>query len=1158
MQFTKLRLTGFKSFVDPTELRIEPGLTGIVGPNGCGKSNIVEALRWAMGETSAKQMRGGEMDDVIFSGTAARPARNIAEVELALDNSDRSAPASLNEHLELEVSRRIERGSGSVYRINGREARARDVHLLFADSATGARSPALVSQGRIGSVIAAKPTERRLLLEEAAGIMGLHSRRHDAELRLRAADTNLDRLEDVLVTLEAQLYSLKKQARQASRYRNLTGHIRRTEALVLLLRWRRAASDRDNAASRLAAAESEVTELTRRAGQASAAQAETAAQLPELRRAEAEAAARLHRLTLARDGLEEEQKRLAAAAEHARTRVGQITGDLERERALAEDARAAAARLERELAEIEEGLEGEEEAHQRAEAALDEARAHLEETETELARLTEQVAAENARSSGLEHRIAEFDARLQRLNRQADDLAEARANLEAETADTAALDAATRTLKEAEATLADEHASWDGAERERANARSAEAAARKELQEAEGALARLEAERQGLESLLTENPTEAEQGDFWPKVIDSLVVEPGMETALGAALGEDLIASTEPSAPAHWRQWSALPTDPALPRGCETLARFVEGPEVLGRRLAQIGVVASGEDGDRLSLSLRPGQRLVSRDGGLWRWDGYTVVPGTPSVAETRLKQRNRLAELAGLLAPGAEAAKDAGKRHAEAEAAAEATTMHERGAREAAREAETRLAEAREVRATLAQEAAAVASRLAGLAEADERIATEMAEVTDGASAARAESERLASTQEAHARVDELRGRVTTERAELLRHQSHYDGLERQAEVRRRRLAGLADELSSWKTRSSGAAGRIQELDGRLAAARDEVATLEERPNEIAAKRSELLDLIEAAESDRRQAADRLAEGETRLSRADAQLKSGEALLADAREGRVRAEAVLKQSETQCRALIDRAAERLDTPIEELAQLADVKPEAEPPAEADVERKLERLLRERETMGPVNLLAEQEANEIREQTTTIESEREDLIAAIARLRRGISELNREARQRLLTSFEDVNRHFQDLFARLYGGGRAHLTLIDADDPLDAGLEIMARPPGKRLQTLSLLSGGEQALTALALLFAVFLTNPAPICFLDEVDAPLDDANVDRFCTLIEELAETTETRFLIITHHRMTMARMDRLYGVAMAEQGISQLVSVDLRQAERLRATA
>ncbi|MEX2009716.1 MAG: AAA family ATPase, partial [Dongiaceae bacterium] len=418
VHFTKLRLTGFKSFVDPTEVPIAPGLTGIVGPNGCGKSNLVEALRWAMGETSAKRMRGGEMDDVIFGGSVSRPARNVAEVVLTLDNETRNVPAQFNQYAELEVVRRIERGSGSAYRVNGKEVRARDVQLLFADAATGAHSTALVSQGRVGALINAKPTDRRALLEEAAGITGLHSRRHEAELRLHAAEANLARLDDVIVTLESQHQALKKQARQAARYRGLSDHLRRTEAALLHLQWVEATARLAESAAALAAAESAVADLTGQAASAGARQGEAAADLPALRQAEVAAAAELQRLTLARDGLDQEEARVATARAEAAQRLAQLDDDIRRETALGADAAAGEARLAEELTRLD-GAD-DPEAIADAARALVAIRATVEESEASLAESTQLLAAGEARAAALAQRIGELETRIARLRQRAD------------------------------------------------------------------------------------------------------------------------------------------------------------------------------------------------------------------------------------------------------------------------------------------------------------------------------------------------------------------------------------------------------------------------------------------------------------------------------------------------------------------------------------------------------------------------------------------------------------------------------------------------------------------------------------------------------------------------------------------------------------------
>jgi chromosome segregation protein len=1153
IQFNKLRLTGFKSFVEATELSIEPGLTGIVGPNGCGKSNLVEGLRWVMGETSAKQIRGGEMDDVIFGGTSDRPPRNIAEVLLDLDNSERAAPAQFNEFEDLEVGRRIERGSGSTYRVNGKEVRARDVQLLFADSATGARSTALVSQGRVSAVIAAKPVNRRALLEEAAGITGLHSRRHEAELRLRGAETNLERLDDILITLAAQLQSLKKQARQANRYRNISDHIRRAEAALFLVRWRAALDVLETNRTALAVAEGKVTEHTKRAGARAVHQAEAAAGLPELRQAEAKAAAGLQRLVLARENLDSEEQRAAEAERECRTRLDHVVADTEREKALAADATTAVRRLEAELGEIDAARVGEDELRGEAEERLTAATRESEETETRLTELTERVAADEARHADLTRRMAEVEERRQRLDARAADVTGQRDQLKDQSVDGAALDAAAAALDTARHGLDAARAEADRTEAARAEAEAATTRTLGKSHTAGTALARLEAEEQALADIL-----ESEGSELWPPVIDAVAVEAGYESALGAALGEDLSAPTDEAAPVHWHALAPLDTIPALPDGTEPLNRFVLAPPALDRRLGQIGVVADDAAGRRLAVRLAQGQRLVSRDGALWRWDGYTVSAGAATAAAARLEQRNRLATVRKRIAEAAKTLADAEGAADKARQAGETAAAAEAAAREAVREADAAYVEARDTQADLKERVARHASRLAGLADTAETIAADLAETESRGTEAAKDLAAVGDPSAGRQRVADLRTAFVASRSHQSEHQDALNAVLREAENRRRRAAEINEELANWRQRRDGAQARIEQLHERRGVIAGELENLAARPDEIAAQRRQLLSTIETAEGERNGTADSLAEAENRLAEADRELRAAEADLAQGREARVRAEGAAEQADQACRALRERVSERLGCRPDDLRQIAGLADDAEAPQLDAVERRVERLVRERDTMGPVNLRAEAEATELGQQIESLESERADLIKAIEKLRQGIAELNREGRERLLASFQQVDQHFRDLFVRLFGGGRAHLQLTESDDPLEAGLEIMASPPGKRLQVLSLLSGGEQALTALALLFAVFLTNPAPICVMDEVDAPLDDANVDRFCNLVEEIAHSSQTRFLIITHHRMTMARMDRLFGVTMSERGVSQLVSVDLGEAEELRATA
>ncbi len=1147
MHFQKLRLVGFKSFLDPVEVQIEDGITGIVGPNGCGKSNVVEALKWVMGETSAKQMRGGEMDDVIFGGTDDRPARNIAEVSLILDNADRNAPSEFNDESELEIVRRIERGSGSNYKINGRDVRARDVQLLFADLATGAHSTAMVNQGRVGTLIGAKPTQRRGLLEEAAGIKGLHSRRHEAELRLRAAETNLERLDDVVVALEGQFQGLKRQARQAGRYRRLGGHIRRHEAMQLYLRWQEVTAALDEARKDLSAAENEVTLRTGLAAEAAQLQANIAVKLPDLRQAEAVAAAELQRYLVAQRELEAEEDRITEALVVVDQRLQQIGVDMNRETSLGEDAGAAIRRLDEEFTAIEVAREGENKRSEEARIALEEIGDVLREQESELAEITQMIASAEANRDALVNRWDELGDRHTRFTERINSLHQEREQLLVKMQADPALEEAATAVTEAEAAVEIARLAADKAEELRGEAQHAEAERRARLQKAQSARDRLRAEESALSDLLKEDDT-----DLFPPLIDALEVTPGYEKALGAALDDELTAPIDTAAPIHWNALPPLSAPAPLPKGVSALAEFVKGPPAFARRLNAICVIDDETLGPSLHRALREGQRLVSRDGALWRWDGFTITAGAQTSAATRLSQRNRLSEIRKQLSVVDKNFNDIRLAHADAQDSAKQATDRERTTRFDLQSTYDALSGAREIYARLNEETSGSRSRFESLGELLERLRTDLTEIHDQRITTENAISQLTDPVEARERISALRVEIEEARSSERERRSTRDRIANEAELRVARLDAISNERSSWEERVAGVRGRIEELQARRSEEEIRKERLAARPAEIVTRRDELLDIIEAAETKRNEAADRLVEMENGLTEADTALRRTEAALGEAREERVRAEALVEQANSDCDAVSERMAERLDSTPKTIVADTDIDPDGQLPPRDVVELKLERLIRERDNMGPVNLRAEQELIELEEQIGSMQMDREDLLAAIARLRQGISSLNREGRERLLAAYEQVNRHFEELFVQLFGGGHAHLALTDAEDPLEAGLEIMASPPGKKLQVMSLLSGGEQALTALSLLFAVFLTNPAPICVLDEVDAPLDDANVERFCKLLDKITKASRTRFLVVTHHRLTMAKVDRLFGVTMGERGVSQLVSVDLREAE------
>lgn len=1145
MKFTRLRLSGFKSFVEPTELHLEPGLTAIVGPNGCGKSNLFDALRWVMGEARPTSVRGTEMDDVIFAGSAGRPARNMAEVALLIDNSDRTAVAPYHEFDSIEISRRIEREAGSVYRINGRDVRQRDVQIFFADASSGAASTAFVRQGQIGLLVSQKPLARRAILEEAAGISGLHQRRHEAELRLRAAETNMTRVDDMIRELESQVQNLKRQARQAARYRNISGLIRRTEALCMYLRWNAAQAQSDAVRQSLEQAVGLVAECTARAAAAATVQAECAGALPPLRQTEAERGAALHRLIVEREALDAEELRAREQMQQLRARIVQAGQDLAREQALDADAEGALAKLNEESASLAAAAAKADADLSSAEERNIELNDLLTAAERMLERATADLAEWNAKRQS-QMRAREVAAALWETSGQ--QLAEAQMRL----------DGASASAKEAPDVVASE-AQAEAAQRAAMSARtvlaerterfgavqSEEIDARAPLEAAERSVQSLSAEAKALADLLR-----PEAPDLWPHLIDSIRVHPGYEAALAAALGDDLEAPLDEASPRHWRNIGPLRSFQSLPGSARPLSEFVDAPPALARRLGMTGLVTP-EEGSALQAFLMPGQRLVSQRGDLWRWDGYSASADAPTGAAVRLAQRNRLEMLDRRIDEARQERAAAFERFSLARQASDTARAEMREAEQETRLAEQAALTAQEIAAKTAR---AAAERIAQLAAFEAEI-RRLAAARDAALEAQQTAEHALSElgdgvnlQDAFA---EARERATEARSTHAQGRAALETLKREHHNRQRRIAAVAEESSRWQSRRDAATSQIEELNRRQEIMGQELVTLEAIPEAITVKRRALLSAIGEAEAARNQAADARTQAESRLAEADKEAKTADATLAAAREERARLEALDSSAKDRLTELSVRIRDELDARPDELAERAEIKSNQEMPSLEQAEKRGEKLRQEREQLGGVNLRAEEEAAEHGQRLEKLSSERNDLDGAIQRLRRGIQNLNREGRERLVEAFEKVNANFQLLFTKLFEGGEARLTLTESEDPLEAGLEIFARPPGKRLQSLSLLSGGEQALTALSLIFAVFLVNPAPVCVLDEVDAPLDEANIGRLTRLLTEMS--IDTQFIVITHSKKTMESAQAMYGVTMQEAGVSKLVSVKFHQAER-----
>ncbi|APE28241.1 chromosome segregation protein SMC [Aurantiacibacter gangjinensis] len=1139
MEFRKLRLSGFKSFVEPAELRIEPGLTGVVGPNGCGKSNLLEAIRWVMGENSPKSMRGGGMEDVIFAGTANRPPRDFAEVQLHAVDSDGEP---------LDVTRRIERGAGSAYRLNGDDVRAKDVSLILADAATGAHSPALVSQGKIAQVIAAKPTERRMMLEEAAGIAGLHVRRRDAESKLRSTEKNLERLEDLMAGLDSQIASLRRQAKQAERYKALSDKIRVAEARTVFARWRDAAAAAEAAREQAKGADDKVAEAQAAAKEAQAAQHKLAETLAELRDELADrrddASAHGHRMAALASQLEAAEQRLR---------------DLDRQKSRLEEDRVDADRMTRDAAKALQDLEKALDAGAKALVADEAKRPDLansvekaesagRKAELALAKATADHAGVEAEWRVAEAEISQARSRLERLEADAKRLEDQRAALLGESDPEEDMAAAQSALEAAQAqvgTLREELESARARKDELVGKRDEAAST---LSTARAELAGVEREWQALKRDREARERQKKGGHGLPAALDRVAAEPGYERALAAVLGRDAKSPLgSPESGKDGRYWTG---SKAPAKVADSLADHLRDcPQELAARLALVHVADADDDRD-----LGPGEWLVTKDGALRRWDGF-VARGEGAAEAARLEADNRYAALESELPALREAVEAATSAQESAQSelsdlqqglVAQDRALSE--AIEAERQALRSLdqAEARRER---------LAARREELAESDEAIAAQKNQAEQELAAAEARKADLPDPEAGRASLDAARAKNEAARESAQAATAALAAHDQALAVARERVATQRADAKGWEARAGDAAQRLAGMETRF----EEIA--QERAV-IAAKPEGLMKEIEGGEAVRARLGEELAKAEEAMREAEQQARSAENRLGDVNEA--------LSAAREARATLATRAENEEQRREEMARLSGERFQSPPPLLPDKfdfaedavqaapteQEEMDRLTASRERIGPVNLVAAEELERIEAEHGTSAAEQAELAEAVSRLRGSIGNLNREGRERLRAAFEEVDGHFRQLFSRLFEGGQAHLALVDSDDVLEAGLEIYAQPPGKRLQSLSLLSGGEQALTATALIFALFLTNPAPICVLDEVDAPLDDANIERFCDLLDSMNRETTTRYLIVTHNAVTMSRMHRLFGVTMVERGISRLVSVDLGEAEALAA--
>ena len=812
MKFKNLEMTGFKSFSEKTTVLIEKGLTGIVGPNGCGKSNIVEALRWCMGENSAKSMRGTGMEDVIFSGTSNRPSKNISEVTLLLDNQEKSGPTQYKNFEEISIKRKIEKDKGSKYYINDKEVRARDVQTFFADLSTGAHSPSLISQGKIGQLVTSKPIERKSILEEAAGISGIHTRRQEAETRLKAAENNLKRADELKRQQQKQLDSLKRQAEEATKYKEISNQIKKTEAGLYFLKIKEIEKDKKQIQEKLSELEDEISAINIDYNHNNTLLEEENKKLAPLRDKKMESAATLQKLNLDMTKLVEEETRVKSLQEKLEKSIKTVESDLEREKSITLDAE----------------LNG------------------------------------------------------KRISKEKEDL------------------------------------------------------------------------------LNTEN-----------KLLD---VEANSSKEL--------------------------------------------------------------------------------------------------QISKTELNE--------------------------------------------------------------LQNQLDAILDKIENDIDNDRKL-----------------------SKESFNNLRKLVKKITLSQEEYAEKYGKNKSIESDSIKRKERIKNIDVELENWRNLKTNSEKMISELDNRMKKIKLEINENQKNPEKIATSKGQNLQNLENIKKRNEEIDSELVAAEKKYNSINENLREIQLKLSDLKENKARNEATVEGIENRKKDMLYSVRNELgitnEPSILSLSDLNDLEVENFPTIEEQTE-KIEKIKKQRESLGSVNLRADEETKKYETEIKKMEDDRADLYSAIVKLKTSIDELNQKGRERLLDAYNKVNRKFNEVYTKLFNGGTANIELVDSDDPLEAGLEMFVSPPGKRLQSITLLSGGEQALTALSLIFAVFLVNPSPICVLDEVDAPLDDANVTRFCGLLDELTKITNTKFIIITHHALTMSRMDRLYGVTMAEQGVSQLVSVDLQRAEEL----
>ena len=1140
MKFKSIRISGFKSFLEPTEIDLNEGLTGIVGPNGCGKSNIVEAIKWVMGENSARQMRGEGMDDVIFSGSNERPARNFAEVTIKLDNTEKKAPASFNQFDEIEISRKIEREKGSTYRVNSKQVRARDVQLIFADTATGARSSGIVSQGRISQIIESSLEERRIILEEAANIKGLHNRRHEAELKLNGATDNLSRLLDIENTYNEQLIELEKQGRKAARYRSVGDRLRKAEASLFLSLLNTAEKEFDELETKFEKSKNNVEEAQINLSKNTKSKLEIFNKLPELRKIETEKAAILQSLNISKIRLEEEEATSKFTLNNVLNQITQIETDIKREIEIKDDANKTIANLLLEKDKLQLDTKDFTTKKNDASKRVNELKIKSEDADAKLSSINSEIFSIKSDKSDLENRINNLKEKIKNSEDQ-----KSQFNI---TEDIKLIDEHDKKRVNIEKLIKEERNKLELIKKQLETKENLNINLKEKKGKIDYDLNVMRADLHSLSSLLGFD-------EFKNNTLEATIDDIGnLQDAIGSVLGETILApvksdSSDEQNTSYWKDGITPKFQEKLPEGATPLISKIKKNSILDIALIGIGIVENEKTALKLQKELSFGQALTTLKGGLWRWDGYVQPLGVQNSYSERLQQITKLRNLQDEL-PSKE------KNEVTIVNEINQNELELKKFFETTKEIESKISllnnELNDTKLSISSLDSKINSSTILLKEHQNILDTSQKELVD--------LEKLSekSVNLPTLLADELKIRNAADqcRNELTDAMAAEQQIRNQESYQQRNLMQINNQKNDWENRKDEAETRIKSLKVRLDNLKEDKSRLEKLPDNFVEKANELNLKIETAEQNRNFAADKLVQTETLLNEAEKLEKSSEQNLASFREDMIKVEASLNLAKTKIENIEERVYEKLRIKSNQLKEIVNLSDNEELNTSIEtLEKTVQRLLNERESLGAVNLRAEEEMNEMRQKIELMSKERVDLELAIEKLKSGIFELNKEGRQRLKDSFELVNKNFKNLFKKLFGGGDAELKLVGDDDPLKAGLEILASPPGKKMQLLSLLSGGEQSLTAISLIFSVFLCNPAPICILDEVDAALDDSNVGRFCNLLDKIVDETETYFLVVTHHRLTMAKMNRLFGVTMEQKGISRLVSVDLEQANKIK---